>query len=129
MDDRAWVRKEDYLGGLALAQLAPGPLASQLAVHQKSANIPRGVLWHSCVDSAERPIRLGARVGKRHAPESRPAAPARPRAQTAPKKKSWKPITIKLTARKIRPVFTTRDLATRLRLILILPTFLLAECS
>ena len=30
--DRDWVRKEDYLEGLALAQLAPGPLAAQLAV-------------------------------------------------------------------------------------------------
>ena len=32
VDDRRWVRKEDYLEGLALAQLAPGPLAAQLAV-------------------------------------------------------------------------------------------------
>jgi len=27
------VRKEDYLEGLALAQLAPGPLAAQLAIY------------------------------------------------------------------------------------------------
>jgi chromate transporter len=33
VDDRGWVRKEDYLEGLALAQLAPGPLAAQLAVY------------------------------------------------------------------------------------------------
>ena len=33
VDDRAWVRKEDYLEGLALAQLAPGPLAAQLAIY------------------------------------------------------------------------------------------------
>src|SRR5215470_3205812 len=32
VDDRRWVRKEDYLEGLALAQLAPGPLAAQLAI-------------------------------------------------------------------------------------------------
>ena len=31
--DRDWVRKEDYLEGLALAQLAPGPLAAQLAIY------------------------------------------------------------------------------------------------
>src|SRR6202022_3028029 len=33
VDDRDWVRKEDYLEGLALAQLAPGPLAAQLAIY------------------------------------------------------------------------------------------------
>src|ERR1700756_293120 len=33
VDDRRWVRKEDYLAGLALAQLAPGPLAAQLAIY------------------------------------------------------------------------------------------------
>src|SRR5471032_341778 len=30
VDERGWIRKEDYLEGLALAQLAPGPLAAQL---------------------------------------------------------------------------------------------------
>jgi chromate transporter len=33
VDDRGWIRKEDYLEGLALAQLAPGPLAAQLAIY------------------------------------------------------------------------------------------------
>ena len=33
VDDHGWVRKEDYLEGLALAQLAPGPLAAQLAIY------------------------------------------------------------------------------------------------
>ncbi len=33
VDERAWIRKEDYLEGLALAQLAPGPLAAQLAIY------------------------------------------------------------------------------------------------
>ncbi len=33
VDDRDWVRKEDCLEGLALAQLAPGPLAAQLAIY------------------------------------------------------------------------------------------------
>jgi chromate transporter len=28
-----WIRKEDYVQGLALAQLAPGPLAAQLAIY------------------------------------------------------------------------------------------------
>src|SRR5215475_3108744 len=33
VDGRGWVSKEDYLEGLALAQLAPGPLAAQLAIY------------------------------------------------------------------------------------------------
>lgn len=33
VDRRHWIRKEDYLEGLALAQLAPGPLAAQLAIY------------------------------------------------------------------------------------------------
>src|SRR5262245_45409982 len=28
-----WIRKQDYVEGLALAQLAPGPLAAQLAIY------------------------------------------------------------------------------------------------
>jgi chromate transporter len=33
VDNRGWIRKEDYVEGLALAQLAPGPLAAQLAIY------------------------------------------------------------------------------------------------
>ena len=33
VDKRGWVSREDYLEGLALAQLAPGPLAAQLAMY------------------------------------------------------------------------------------------------
>jgi chromate transporter len=33
VDERGWVSKEDYLEGLALTQLAPGPLAAQLAIY------------------------------------------------------------------------------------------------
>ena len=33
VDDRHWISKQDYLEGLALAQLAPGPLAAQLAIY------------------------------------------------------------------------------------------------
>jgi len=33
VEKRRWVSKEDYLDGLALAQLAPGPLAAQLAMY------------------------------------------------------------------------------------------------
>ncbi|HET9552670.1 MAG TPA: chromate transporter [Anaeromyxobacteraceae bacterium] len=33
VDDRRWISKEDYLEGLALAQLMPGPLAAQLAMY------------------------------------------------------------------------------------------------
>jgi len=33
VEKRHWISKEDYLDGLALAQLAPGPLAAQLAMY------------------------------------------------------------------------------------------------
>jgi chromate transporter len=33
VEDRRWVSPEDYKEGLALAQLAPGPLAAQLAIY------------------------------------------------------------------------------------------------
>src|SRR5438093_3652875 len=33
VDTRGWISKEDYVEGLALAQLAPGPLAAQLAIY------------------------------------------------------------------------------------------------
>jgi chromate transporter len=33
VEDRRWISREDYMDGLALAQLAPGPLAAQLAIY------------------------------------------------------------------------------------------------
>jgi len=33
VDERGWISRQDYLDGLALAQLAPGPLAAQLAMY------------------------------------------------------------------------------------------------
>ena len=33
VERRGWISKQDYLEGLALAQLAPGPLAAQLAIY------------------------------------------------------------------------------------------------
>ena len=33
VDERRWISKGDYVEGLALAQLAPGPLAAQLAIY------------------------------------------------------------------------------------------------
>src|SRR6266700_6962434 len=33
VDERRWISKQHYLDGLALAQLAPGPLAAQLAIY------------------------------------------------------------------------------------------------
>src|SRR6184192_2243464 len=33
VEKRHWISKQDYLEGLALAQLAPGPLAAQLAIY------------------------------------------------------------------------------------------------
>jgi chromate transporter len=50
VDTRGWVRKEDYLEGLALAQLAPGPLAAQLAIYL--GYIRAGVLGATAVGVA-----------------------------------------------------------------------------
>src|SRR5215471_20314787 len=33
VESRKWISEEDYKEGLALAQLAPGPLAAQLAIY------------------------------------------------------------------------------------------------
>src|SRR6187549_3959714 len=33
VEQRRWLSKQDYAEGLALAQLAPGPLAAQLAIY------------------------------------------------------------------------------------------------
>src|SRR5690242_8163209 len=33
VEDRRWVAKQDYVEGLALSQLSPGPLAAQLAMY------------------------------------------------------------------------------------------------
>ena len=33
VEQRGWITREDYLEGLALAQLAPGPLAAQFAIY------------------------------------------------------------------------------------------------
>src|SRR5919108_1698185 len=33
VEERGWISKQNYLDGLALAQLAPGPLAAQLAMY------------------------------------------------------------------------------------------------
>jgi chromate transporter len=50
VDARGWIRKEDYLEGLALAQLAPGPLAAQLAIYL--GYIRAGVLGATAVGVA-----------------------------------------------------------------------------
>src|SRR3977135_4335281 len=33
VEDKKWISEEDYKEGLALAQLAPGPLAAQLSIY------------------------------------------------------------------------------------------------
>ena len=33
VEERGWISRDDYVEGLALAQLAPGPLAAQLAMY------------------------------------------------------------------------------------------------
>src|SRR2546425_8580470 len=33
VEERKWIGQEDYLNGLAFSQLAPGPLAAQLAMY------------------------------------------------------------------------------------------------
>jgi hypothetical protein len=52
VDERGWISKEDYLEGLALAQLAPGPLAAQLAIYL--GYIRAGVLGASYASIVER---------------------------------------------------------------------------
>lgn len=50
VDERGWISKEEYLEGLALAQLAPGPLAAQLAIYL--GYIRAGVLGATAVGLA-----------------------------------------------------------------------------
>lgn len=50
VDARGWIRKEDYVEGLALAQLAPGPLAAQLAIYL--GYIQAGILGATAVGIA-----------------------------------------------------------------------------
>jgi len=50
VDERGWISKEDYLEGLAIAQLAPGPLAAQLAIYL--GYIRAGVLGATAVGVA-----------------------------------------------------------------------------
>jgi chromate transporter len=50
VDQRGWVREEDYVEGLALSQLAPGPLAAQLAIYL--GYIRAGVLGATAVGVA-----------------------------------------------------------------------------
>jgi chromate transporter len=50
VERRRWVSREDYLEGLALAQLAPGPLAAQLAIYL--GYLRAGILGASAVGLA-----------------------------------------------------------------------------
>lgn len=50
VEDRRWISKQDYLEGLALAQLAPGPLAAQLAMYL--GWVRAGVLGATLVSAA-----------------------------------------------------------------------------
>lgn len=42
VEKRKWIDRQDYMEGLALAQLAPGPLAAQLAIY---LGYVRGKIW------------------------------------------------------------------------------------
>src|SRR5881394_589893 len=50
VDDRHWISRQDYVEGLALAQLAPGPLAAQLAIYLGYAR--KGILGATAVAMA-----------------------------------------------------------------------------
>jgi chromate transporter len=50
VDGRGWISREDYLEGLALAQLAPGPLAAQLAMYL--GYVRAGILGATLVGAA-----------------------------------------------------------------------------
>src|SRR5882724_7532839 len=47
VEERHWITKQDYVEGLALAQLAPGPLAAQLAIYL--GYVHRGILGATAV--------------------------------------------------------------------------------
>jgi chromate transporter len=49
VEERAWIAPEDYKQGLALAQLAPGPLAAQLAIY---LGWVRGRVWGATLVAA-----------------------------------------------------------------------------
>jgi chromate transporter len=50
VEERKWVTRQDYLDGLALAQLAPGPLAAQLAMYlgYLRAGVPGATIVSVC---------------------------------------------------------------------------------
>jgi chromate transporter len=50
VDKRGWISKSDYVEGLALAQLAPGPLAAQLAIYL--GYVRAGIVGASAVGAA-----------------------------------------------------------------------------
>jgi chromate transporter len=50
VEERRWITKQDYVEGLALAQLAPGPLAAQLAIYL--GWVRAGVLGATCIGLA-----------------------------------------------------------------------------
>ena len=50
VDGRGWISREDYVEGLALAQLAPGPLAAQLAMYL--GYVRAGILGATLVGAA-----------------------------------------------------------------------------
>jgi chromate transporter len=50
VEERGWVSRQDYIEGLALAQLAPGPLAAQLAMYL--GYVKAGVLGATAVGVA-----------------------------------------------------------------------------
>jgi chromate transporter len=50
VDEREWFAKQDFLDGLALAQLSPGPLAAQLAMYLGAIN--RGVFGATVIGAA-----------------------------------------------------------------------------
>src|SRR6266481_560046 len=47
VEERHWISKQDYVEGLALAQLAPGPLAAQLAIYL--GYVHNGILGASAI--------------------------------------------------------------------------------
>src|SRR3954463_3253662 len=50
VEERKWISPEDYLNGLAFSQLAPGPLAAQLAMYLGS--VRAGLIGATLVGAA-----------------------------------------------------------------------------
>ncbi len=75
VEDRRWVSRQDYIEGLAFAQLSPGPLAAQLAMYLGWAKAGRfAAALVSAVFIAPSFLNRSSR-NRHHHPKRDPASP------------------------------------------------------